>query len=246
MRKLKQSVDTSAVTHVASHSESRPLDRYLVLGSIAVVILLWVLPRTSFSIWAGLVVIFGLLCHPTWRCAWIEDRKIRQALALSVLAAALTALGMMVMPKVHLDILVTGVQLIGVINPNHAGLRVTMKIKNTGDASTYAEVSSVKVTLPNQEITGDELIGEKKPYGSTDIQPLNGQELLPDKPLWASVTFDLPVSLPLLHNAVCSASKDSDGWIRLTVTDAKQKRPWTWKGPFRELIEHGPCRPPQE
>lgn len=78
----------------------KPIDRWLGLGSLAVAIALYLLPKTPFVVIACLVVIFGVLVHPVWNFWWIEESLTRRVGALVILAGLLVIMGDLAWPEV--------------------------------------------------------------------------------------------------------------------------------------------------
>ena len=74
-------------------SERKPVDRWLALGSAAVGIAFWLLPKTPLVIILALLLIFALLVHPIWNFWWIEEKLRRRLTACFLFAACLVGLG---------------------------------------------------------------------------------------------------------------------------------------------------------
>jgi len=77
---------------------SKPIDRWLGLGSIAMGLLFYLLPKTPFVIACSLAAIFLLLLHPAWNFWWIEKSLFRRLVLLTVLAVCLVGVGYYVWP----------------------------------------------------------------------------------------------------------------------------------------------------
>jgi hypothetical protein len=71
----------------------KPVDMWLSVGALAVAVILYMLPKSSVVVVAGLVFIFGLLAHPVWHFWWIEDALWRRLTALIALIGALFYIG---------------------------------------------------------------------------------------------------------------------------------------------------------
>lgn len=69
------------------------MDRWLALGSIAVGVALYLLPKTPAVVVISLALIFGLLFHPLWNFWWIDQHIWRRALGTIGLIAVLILLG---------------------------------------------------------------------------------------------------------------------------------------------------------
>jgi hypothetical protein len=78
--------------------KQKPLDRWLALGSIAVGILFFLLPKSPSVIVGSLVAIAALLLFPIWNFWWIEDAVWRRIGALAALVLALVIVGAFVWP----------------------------------------------------------------------------------------------------------------------------------------------------
>lgn len=77
----------------------KPRDLWLTLGSIAIGILLFLLPKTGAVIVLCLLIIFALLIHPAWHFWWIEKRLWRRIALLTLLAMSLVLLGASIWPS---------------------------------------------------------------------------------------------------------------------------------------------------
>jgi hypothetical protein len=84
---------TDAVNGNVYVMPKKPIDLWLVIGSLVVGIILYVLTRTPVAIIALLTLAFVLLIHPAWNFWWIEKALWRRILALCVIALALAGIG---------------------------------------------------------------------------------------------------------------------------------------------------------
>jgi hypothetical protein len=74
-------------------SKRKPVDRWLGLGSIAVGVVFFLLPKTPLVIVLSLVLIFALLIHPVWNFWWIEGKLWRRLGVCCLFVACLFLLG---------------------------------------------------------------------------------------------------------------------------------------------------------
>lgn len=79
-------------------SGPKPIDRWLALGSVAMGIALFLVPKSEAVVLLSLVAIFLVLLHPIWNFWWIEKSLLRRTLAVIVLVAMLFVFGVYVWP----------------------------------------------------------------------------------------------------------------------------------------------------
>jgi len=77
----------------------KPRDLWLTLGSIAMGILLFLVPKTGLVVVLCLFIIFVLLIHPAWHFWWIERYLWRRVALLTLLGISLVFLGVGVWPS---------------------------------------------------------------------------------------------------------------------------------------------------
>jgi hypothetical protein len=71
----------------------KPIDLWLWIVGIVAGIIMWLIPKTPFSIIVSLSIIFILLCHPVWNFWWIEKTRFRRVVACFVLAVCISIVG---------------------------------------------------------------------------------------------------------------------------------------------------------
>lgn len=72
---------------------SKPIDRWLALGGLALGVILYLLSRTPLIVIFGCLLVFVFLIHPVWNFWWIENKRHRQIIATLLLAILVLLLG---------------------------------------------------------------------------------------------------------------------------------------------------------
>src|SRR3990170_8788511 len=69
------------------------LEISLFLISVAVGVIMWLLPKSLLTVIGSLLIIFSLLVYPVWNLPWIEKSLWMRIAALLLLASMLCVLG---------------------------------------------------------------------------------------------------------------------------------------------------------
>jgi hypothetical protein len=75
------------------------LEISLFLVSVAVGVVMWLLPKSLLTVIGSLIIIFGLLIYPIWHFPWIEKSWWLRIGALLLIASMLCLLGYISLPK---------------------------------------------------------------------------------------------------------------------------------------------------
>ena len=84
---------------IHARKKSKPIDRWLSLGGVAVGVLLFLIEKTPVSVIVFCAVLFALLIHPLWNFWWIEDSSARRRSATAVFIIALIFLAWNTWPE---------------------------------------------------------------------------------------------------------------------------------------------------
>lgn len=71
----------------------KPVDRWLSAVSVAVGLVLYLLPKTRVGVVCCIVSMFGLLFHPVWNFWWVERALWRRGVAVAFLLGVLVLIG---------------------------------------------------------------------------------------------------------------------------------------------------------
>jgi hypothetical protein len=75
------------------------LEISLFLISVAVGVVMWLLPKSLLTVIGSLIIIFGLLVYPVWNFPWVEKSLWLRIGALLLIASMLCLLGYISLPK---------------------------------------------------------------------------------------------------------------------------------------------------
>lgn len=78
--------------------QTKPIDRWLGLGGVAVGILLFLFAKTPLAVVFWVVMFFFVLLHPVWNFWWIEKSLSRRFVAVTILAIVSIGVGYIAWP----------------------------------------------------------------------------------------------------------------------------------------------------
>lgn len=88
----------------------KPVELWFFLGSVAVAVILYLLPKTPSIVIGCLAAIFILLLHPIWNFWWIEQSIWLRLFSILLFASLLCLLGYFVYPKERVDKIIPNVK----------------------------------------------------------------------------------------------------------------------------------------
>ena len=134
------------------------LEISLFLISVAVGVIMWLLPKSLLTVIGSLLIIFSLLVYPVWNLPWIEKSLWLRIAALLLLASMLCVLGYISLPqKESVPNFTADFDIFGAApDPNNAEnsiVAIKATITNTGVPSIVNNIA-ISVTVDDQQVNG--------------------------------------------------------------------------------------------